>query len=145
MEGSLQGPRPLHIKGKATFEILWWDISIRVDKTLVSGEKPPLPAPISVLPLLREALKNLGNWESKLPGGQQQAVTLRSRPEATTEVILHPLGKLTVKENVVLKPKNVRPPHGARTTTRTRLNHRQGRGLSELLQHDPARAVVARG
>ena len=45
VEGALAGPRPLHVKAKATFEILWWDVSIRVDKTLVGGEKPPLPEP----------------------------------------------------------------------------------------------------
>ena len=62
VEGALAGPRPLHIKGKATFEILWWDVSIRIDKTLVEGEKPPPPEPIDVLPRLKEALGNPGNW-----------------------------------------------------------------------------------
>ena len=42
VEGALAGPRPLHVKAKATFEIFWWDVSIRVDRTLVEGEKPPL-------------------------------------------------------------------------------------------------------
>ncbi|MCM3873331.1 MAG: hypothetical protein ND895_21835, partial [Pyrinomonadaceae bacterium] len=62
VEGSLAGPRPLHIKAKATFEILWWDVTVRVDKTLVSGERPPGPAPIEVLPRLQEALRNPANW-----------------------------------------------------------------------------------
>ena len=44
VEGALAGPRPLHIKGKATFEVLWWDVSIRIDRTLVEGEKPPAAA-----------------------------------------------------------------------------------------------------
>ena len=39
VEGALAGPRPLHFKAKATFEILWWDVSIRVDKTLVERRK----------------------------------------------------------------------------------------------------------
>jgi hypothetical protein len=30
VEGALAGPRPLHVKAKATFEVLWWDVSIRV-------------------------------------------------------------------------------------------------------------------
>src|ERR1700754_2886775 len=62
LKGSLAGPRPLHIKGKATFSILWWDVSVRIDKVLVSGEKPPLPEPIDVLPRLKEALSNPANW-----------------------------------------------------------------------------------
>ena len=101
LEGSLAGPRPLHIKGKATFEILWWDVSIRVDKKLVEGEKPPGPAPIEVMPRLKEALWNGGNWTSELPGGQRQMVTLRARTAGPTDVFLHPLGTLTVKQTVV--------------------------------------------
>jgi hypothetical protein len=101
LEGSLAGPRPLHIKGKATFEILWWDVSIRFDKTLVEGEKPPPPEPITVLPRLIEALGNTGNWITQLPATQRQVVTLRPRTSAPTDVYLHPLGSLTVKQNVV--------------------------------------------
>jgi hypothetical protein len=100
LEGSLSGPRPLHIKGKATFEILWWDVSIRIDKTLVEGEKPPLPQPVDVLPLLKEALQNRGNWVGQLPAGRPVA-TLRENPGAAKDVLLHPLGSLTVKQTVV--------------------------------------------
>ena len=100
VEGSLAGPRPLHLKGKATFEILWWDVSIRVDTTLVKGEKPPAPAPIDVLPRLKEALGHPGNWVTQLPLGQRPVVTLSPRPESA-EILLDPLGTLQVKENVV--------------------------------------------
>jgi hypothetical protein len=101
LEGSLAGPRPLHLKGKATFEILWWDVSIRIDTTLVEGETPPLPEPIEVMPRLKEALGNSGNWTSQLPDGQRQVVTLRAKTGGPTDVLLHPLGTLTVKQNVV--------------------------------------------
>ena len=101
VEGALAGPRPLHIKGKATFEILWWDVSIRFDKTLVAGEPPPLPEPIDVLPLLKEALGHPDNWTAQLPDGQRPMVTLRAKPGAADDVLLHPLGTLTVKQSVV--------------------------------------------
>lgn len=100
LAGSLSGPRPLHLKGKATFEIFWWDVSIRIDKTLVEGEKPPLPAPVDVFPLLKEALANRGNWVGQLPAGRPVA-TLRQKPGAPNDVLLHPLGSLTVKQTVV--------------------------------------------
>lgn len=100
LEGELSGPRPLHIKGRATFEILWWDFTVRIDKTLVQGEKPPLPAPINVLPLLEQALTNPGNWAGQLPAGRP-LVTLRADVGTARGVFLHPLGALTVKQNVV--------------------------------------------
>lgn len=101
VEGELTGPRPLHIKGKATFEIFWWDISIRFDKTLIGGAKPPRPEPVEVLPLLKEALGNSANWVGVLPNGLRQVATLRQRLAAVNEVLLHPLGTLTVKQTVV--------------------------------------------
>ncbi|MEZ5330378.1 MAG: DUF6603 domain-containing protein, partial [Verrucomicrobiales bacterium] len=100
-EGTLAGPRPLHIRGKATFEVLWWDVSIRVDKTLVEGETPPRAEPIEVMPRLLDAFESQSNWAGQLPVGQRPMVTLRGKPEATTEVLLHPIGTLTVKQNVV--------------------------------------------
>ena len=104
VEGSLAGPRPLHLKGKATFEILWWDVTVRVDTTLVKGEPPPGPAPIDVLPRLQEALRQPESWTTQMPVGQRALVTLTARP-GTTDLLLHPLGTLLVKENVV--PLNV--------------------------------------
>ena len=101
VEGALAGPRPLHLKAKATFEVLWWDISIRVDKTLVEGEKPPPAEPVDVLPRLIEALGNPGNWTGRLPEGQRPVVTLRAGPGAAGDVLLHPLGTLMVKQSVV--------------------------------------------
>ena len=49
LDGELEGPRPLRVSGKATFEILWCDFSVRFDKTLVDGERPPLPPAVDVL------------------------------------------------------------------------------------------------
>jgi hypothetical protein len=101
VEGALAGPRPLHIKAKATFEVLWWDASIRIDRTLVEGEMPPLPSPVDVLPLLLDALRQPGSWTAHLPAGQRPMVTLRGRPETAGVVLLHPLGQLTVSQSIV--------------------------------------------
>ena len=101
VEGALSGPRPLHLKAKATFEIFWWDISIRVDKTLVEGEVPPLPEPIDVMPRLKEALRNPANWKAQLPGRLEEVVTLRPNVGNATDILLHPLGSLLVQQNTV--------------------------------------------
>jgi len=101
LKGSLAGPRPLHLKGKATFSILWWDVSFNVDKVLVAGEKPPLPAPLEVLPRLKQALADPANWTTNLPAQQRPLVDLRVDPTVAADVLLHPLGTLTIKQGVV--------------------------------------------
>ena len=127
VEGALSGPRPLNVKGKATFEILWWDFSVRFDKTLIEGERPPLPEVVDVTPLLTAALSETSNWKSELPDRQRAMVTLRPQPGTSTDVLLHPLGTLTIKQTVV--PLNFdisrfgpNPPAGARRFTITNVS-----------------------
>lgn len=101
LSGSLAGPRPLHLKGKAKFSILWWSISFRVDKVLIEGETPPRPEPLEVLPRLQEALRDPANWTTNLPSQRRPLVELRADPSAVADVLLHPLGTLTIKQTVV--------------------------------------------
>ena len=118
--GALEGPRPLRARGKATFEILWWDVSVSFDKTLVQGAPPPPPPAIDVLNELAAALGDRRNWQEALPVGQRRVATVRELP-VPNEVRIHPLGKFGVKQTVV--PLNLTrdidkfgssPPSGAR-------------------------------
>jgi hypothetical protein len=77
------------------------DVTLRFDKTLVAGEKPPRPEPIDVLPRLKEALGQSDNWLSRLSDGQRPMVTLRPQQGAANETALHPLSTLTIKQNIV--------------------------------------------
>ena len=78
--GALEGPRPLRARGKATFEILWWDVSVSFDKTLVQGAPPPPPPAIDVLNELAAALADRRNWQEALPAGQRRVATVRELP-----------------------------------------------------------------
>lgn len=100
VKGALEGPRPLRVRGKATFEILWWDVSISFDKTLVQGPPPPPPPAIDVLNELAAALGDARNWQETLPTGQRRVATVRELP-AANEVRVHPLGRFGVKQTVV--------------------------------------------
>jgi hypothetical protein len=120
VEGALEGPRPLRARGKATFEVLWWDVSVSFDKTLVEGAPPPPPPAIDVLGELAAALGDRRNWQEALPVGQRRVATVRELP-VPNEVRIHPLGKFGVKQTVV--PLNLSrdidkfgssPPSGAR-------------------------------
>jgi hypothetical protein len=98
--GQLSGPRPLHIRGKATFEIFWCDFSVSFDKTLVSGDRPPSLPPVNVTDQLIAALNDARNWGGQLAAGDRGVVTLRASGDATA-IALHPLGTLSVRQTVV--------------------------------------------
>jgi hypothetical protein len=98
--GMLEGPRPLRIAGKASFEIFWCDFTIRFDKTLISGEKPPLPPAVDVLAELKRALTSADSWSTQLAPNRQHGVTLR-KLHASTVLVLDPLGNLIVKQQIV--------------------------------------------
>ena len=100
VSGTLEGPRPLRVSGKASFEIFWCDFSVRFDKTLVEGEKPPLPPAVDVLGELRRALAAPDAWSTQLAQNRSTACRCAgSRPAPT--LVLDPLGQLVVKQQVV--------------------------------------------
>ncbi|HEX9001279.1 MAG TPA: DUF6603 domain-containing protein [Blastocatellia bacterium] len=100
VEGALEGPRPLRIRGKASFEVFWFDISIKFDKTLVEGERPAPPPAINVMNELTVALGDPRNWAGTLPDGVRRMVGVREL-QVAGETAVHPLGKLAVKQTVV--------------------------------------------
>ena len=100
VSGTLEGPRPLRISGKASFEIFWCDFSVRFDKTLVSGEKPPLPPAIDVLIELRRALTAPDAWSTQIAANRQHGVALRKIAPGAT-LVLDPLGNLVVRQQIV--------------------------------------------
>lgn len=110
VEGALEGPRPLTVRAKATFEILWWDVSIRVNATLIGGQRPPLPPGVNALEQLLVALRDARNWHGELPAGQSRIVVLREAvagSAAAAPVAVHPLATLAVRQTVV--PLNTAP------------------------------------
>jgi hypothetical protein len=100
LAGALEGPRPLRVSGKASFEILWCDFSVRFDKTLIDGEPPPPPLAVDVLAELQRALATAQSWTTLRPAGQPHGVALR-KLAAGTALVLDPLGRLAVKQQVV--------------------------------------------
>jgi hypothetical protein len=100
VEGSLEGPRPLRVSGKATFEIFWCDFSVRFDKKLVDGEAPPPPPAVDVLAELNRALSTAQSWSTQAPPNQSHGVALRKLAPGTA-LVLDPLGRLAIKQDVV--------------------------------------------
>jgi len=100
---TLEGPSPWHVKGKATFKVLFFKASVSFDKTFGKTEPIILPV-VDPLPQLVQALADPRNWSAQLPGTGEMMVSLRSLP-ASARVRMHPLGDLTVRQRVL--PLNV--------------------------------------
>ncbi|HUK91679.1 MAG TPA: DUF6603 domain-containing protein, partial [Blastocatellia bacterium] len=100
VDGLFSGPRPWHLHGDASIDFLFFSVSASVDLTW--GDSTPVTLPSKpVLPDLIAALSAASNWSAALPDGVTQAVSLSTpKPDATT-LRVHPLGTLSVKENVV--------------------------------------------
>lgn len=100
LDAELTGPTPFHVHGTASLQFLFFSVGVTVDITWGDDNAVTLPA-VAVLPQLNTALTTPGSWSAQLPGGAQQAVTLRGLPPADTDIVVHPMGSLTVRENVV--------------------------------------------
>ena len=77
---------------------------MRFDTTLVEGEQPPLPAGGErARRSSRQALAASSSWSTQRSATQTHGVALRSLPPAapTGPIVLDPLGRLMVKQQVV--------------------------------------------
>jgi hypothetical protein len=97
--GALEGPLPLRVKAKASFEILLCDFSVHFDKTLIGGERPAPPPAVNALEELKRALGAPDSWNADLPAARH-GVVMRKLP-ADAPLALDPLGQLTVKQSVL--------------------------------------------
>jgi hypothetical protein len=100
LDGTLAGPTPWHVKGKASFKILFFKVSISVDRRIGRDAPAPLPEAVDVLGLLVAAVRDARNWSGELPRGEHPLVTFREQTDTAT-LRVHPLAQLTVRQRVV--------------------------------------------
>ncbi|HZC98816.1 MAG TPA: DUF6603 domain-containing protein [Actinomycetes bacterium] len=97
---ALSGPEPWRARGRASFSILFFDVSVSFDVTIGREPPPALPETVQVAPLLLAALGDVRSWSAQLPVGGEALVTLRALAPAR-QVLAHPLGILRVRQRVV--------------------------------------------
>jgi hypothetical protein len=115
---TLSGPQPWRARGRASFSILFLDVSFGFDVTIGHAAPPALPPPVDIASLLRVAFADPRSWSAQLPAGGAAMVTLRA-VDPGTEVLAHPLGGLEVRQRVAplertLERFGSRVPSGAR-------------------------------
>lgn len=100
VNGLFSGPHPWHLHGDASINVLFFSVSASLDHTWGDGAPAVLPAK-PVLPDLLPALSDPRNWSATLPDGATAAVTLATSKPGSTVLRVHPMGTLSVRENVV--------------------------------------------
>jgi Family of unknown function (DUF6603) len=96
----LSGPTPWHAKGDASFDILFFSISIGFEVTW-GDDAPALPSDtVDVLSLVHDAVADGRNWHARLPANTSQSVTLRQVDPPADALLLHPFGVLGVSQKV---------------------------------------------
>jgi hypothetical protein len=100
LDATLSGPRPFHLHGDASLHILFFSVHASLD--LSWGDSTPAKLPsLPVLPPLTAALSDARNWSVILPPQTSQSVSLRQLPNDPTQLTVHPMGALRVRETVV--------------------------------------------
>lgn len=100
VDGTLKGPGPWHVKGKASFEIWPIDFSVNVDKKFGQSKSAGELSPADVFGKVVSALGDERNWSAQRPSGGESIVTLRQTERDGDYVLAHPLGQLTVRQKV---------------------------------------------
>lgn len=114
LEGLLEGPSPWHVYGRASFEVCWVEVSVKVDKTFGKKKEADLPD-IDLWTPLKAALAERGNWSTALAPGTKLYVVLRENTPADF-LLAAPIGEVTIRQRVVplgeriTKAGNAEPP-----------------------------------
>jgi hypothetical protein len=101
LDGTLEGPVPLRLSAKASFEILWISFSVHFNFTLADGDASQKQIPsVALASELAAALASPASWHTQMIPGQTHGVTLRNLPPADA-FVLDPLGQLVVQQQLV--------------------------------------------
>jgi hypothetical protein len=99
LEFKFSGPHPWHAQGSATAHILCFDVSVPFDKQWGDPSAVIVAALDAKKPVL-DALADIRNWSASLPAGEELAVTFGDMPAAQDAIVVHPMGRLTVRQKV---------------------------------------------
>jgi hypothetical protein len=100
LDGTLSGPTPWHIAGKASLSLLFFDVTVHFDKTW-GNTAAALPAPNPV-PALAAALADSSSWSAALPTSARAAITPVGSPtDAGEALLLDPAATLRISQRVV--------------------------------------------
>lgn len=97
----VDGPTPCwHVAGRASFSLLFFDVSFPFDERWDCTGATALPPPPDVCGILERTLDDPHSWEPVLPDGVRTMVSLRADDTADGR-LLHPLGRPRFSQRTV--------------------------------------------
>lgn len=99
IRGQLEGTSPWHVEGSGSISILFWDIDVPFSHSWGDSADTVLPS-TPALPVLAGELGKRENWTALPPANAPVSVSLR-KIDATSELVLHPVGALRVTQRAV--------------------------------------------
>lgn len=98
---TLEGITPWRARGTASLSLFWFlTVKVRFDRTW--GEKRnAIVESVALLPLVIDALARPANWRSEIPEGRNLLVSLRKTEPVLDSTLVHPLGGLSISQQVV--------------------------------------------
>lgn len=94
-QGKLSGDKPFHLEGKASVEILWWDVDVDVGP-IEWGDARPAPAPqADPIAITAAALQADNAWAPRLPAGASSILRLAPADDA---LLYHPMGQIELRQ-----------------------------------------------
>jgi hypothetical protein len=94
----LTGPDPWHVSGKASFQVVFWKVSVPIEIMVGTPSPPPVPQRVDLDNNLMTALMDLHSWQTGPPPGGGPVV-IRGLDRSNPAV--HPMGTLTVSQHAV--------------------------------------------
>jgi hypothetical protein len=96
----LAGPAPWDARGEVTFKILFFKATISFHATFGQAAAAPPAVREPVWPQLRAAFVDGRNWRAELPPAESRLAAFRDVPAAAGEIVVHPLGLVSVSQRV---------------------------------------------
>jgi hypothetical protein len=101
LDGTIEGPLPLRLAARASFDILWISFSVHFDFTLTAGDVAQAGlAAVGLATEVAKALADAANWSTRLAPGVPHGVALRGLPPTAARQVLDPLGQLLLQQQV---------------------------------------------
>jgi len=101
LHGELSGPAPWNANGRATLEILFFEISVGFNETWGDDAVPDPVEVEDVTALVTAALQDDRNWRAIAPPNSNAGVSLRKLEMPDNAIVMQPFGVLSVSQKVV--------------------------------------------